>query len=147
LARQTSGDNIFSQQFNHVLINGANPVTTQTRLYKTHGTAFTQATFDFKASITGDYMKAWISNGNNGWRVYLPNTNGEVHWFRFRIIDTSTAELYIDGALTQATVDYTTSSSQNIQFYIQNAGERSEEHTSELQSRENLVCRLLLEKK
>src|SRR5690606_40099006 len=26
-------------------------------------------------------------------------------------------------------------------------GERSEEHTSELQSRENLVCRLLLEKK
>src|SRR6266511_4810569 len=26
------------------------------------------------------------------------------------------------------------------------AGERSEEHTSELQSRENLVCRLLLEK-
>src|SRR5690606_41416233 len=27
------------------------------------------------------------------------------------------------------------------------AGERSEEHTSELQSRENLVCRLLLEKK
>src|SRR5690606_40520572 len=27
------------------------------------------------------------------------------------------------------------------------AGNRSEEHTSELQSRENLVCRLLLEKK
>src|SRR5690606_18167931 len=27
------------------------------------------------------------------------------------------------------------------------AGKRSEEHTSELQSRENLVCRLLLEKK
>src|SRR5690606_41162427 len=29
---------------------------------------------------------------------------------------------------------------------VQNTG-RSEEHTSELQSRENLVCRLLLEKK
>src|SRR5690606_40992133 len=28
-----------------------------------------------------------------------------------------------------------------------NGGFRSEEHTSELQSRENLVCRLLLEKK
>src|SRR5690606_40228145 len=28
-----------------------------------------------------------------------------------------------------------------------NRGKRSEEHTSELQSRENLVCRLLLEKK
>src|SRR5690606_42028208 len=30
---------------------------------------------------------------------------------------------------------------------ILGAPERSEEHTSELQSRENLVCRLLLEKK
>src|SRR5690606_34193761 len=29
----------------------------------------------------------------------------------------------------------------------QRAAERSEEHTSELQSRENLVCRLLLDKK
>src|SRR5690606_41762159 len=29
----------------------------------------------------------------------------------------------------------------------ENSGSRSEEHTSELQSRENLVCRLLLEKK
>src|SRR5690606_3202044 len=36
-------------------------------------------------------------------------------------------------------------------YYFPGAGvqvqERSEEHTSELQSRENLVCRLLLEKK
>src|SRR5690606_3198644 len=31
--------------------------------------------------------------------------------------------------------------------YAMRAGSRSEEHTSELQSRENLVCRLLLEKK
>src|SRR5690606_40903125 len=30
---------------------------------------------------------------------------------------------------------------------LQLPGQRSEEHTSELQSRENLVCRLLLEKK
>src|SRR3712207_8861682 len=30
---------------------------------------------------------------------------------------------------------------------LQNAGQRSEEHTSELQSRQYLVCRLLLEKK
>src|SRR2546430_12697576 len=29
----------------------------------------------------------------------------------------------------------------------ENSGERSEEHTSELQSQSNLVCRLLLEKK
>src|SRR5690349_22582575 len=31
--------------------------------------------------------------------------------------------------------------------YIRMVGERSEEHTSELQSRRDLVCRLLLEKK
>src|SRR5690606_40877943 len=32
-------------------------------------------------------------------------------------------------------------------LYKESGGPRSEEHTSELQSRENLVCRLLLEKK
>src|SRR5262249_57372666 len=32
-------------------------------------------------------------------------------------------------------------------FHFQNLGARSEEHTSELQSLTNLVCRLLLEKK
>src|SRR5207249_8723320 len=38
---------------------------------------------------------------------------------------------------------------QNLIFYMANPGEgdRSEEHTSELQSRFDLVCRLLLEKK
>src|SRR2546427_4795742 len=33
------------------------------------------------------------------------------------------------------------------QVHARPAGERSEEHTSELQSQSNLVCRLLLEKK
>src|SRR5690606_39525077 len=36
---------------------------------------------------------------------------------------------------------------QDAQHQADARGERSEEHTSELQSRENLVCRLLLEKK
>src|SRR5690606_30146134 len=35
----------------------------------------------------------------------------------------------------------------NAERYGLHEGGRSEEHTSELQSRENLVCRLLLEKK
>src|SRR5690606_41217892 len=35
----------------------------------------------------------------------------------------------------------------NHTMYRLQKGSRSEEHTSELQSRENLVCRLLLEKK
>src|SRR5690606_29158820 len=34
-----------------------------------------------------------------------------------------------------------------VQLLAHARGQRSEEHTSELQSRENLVCRLLLEKK
>src|SRR5436309_12234149 len=34
-----------------------------------------------------------------------------------------------------------------VQGRARQSAERSEEHTSELQSRENLVCRLLLEKK
>src|SRR5690606_41665071 len=34
-----------------------------------------------------------------------------------------------------------------VHYDVQLIGGRSEEHTSELQSRENLVCRLLLEKK
>jgi len=119
------GDPVISQHSGHVLIDGSAPVTRQTRIYRTHGMSFSSATFDFKASITGDYMKAWITNGTNAWRVYLPNTNGAVRWFRIRIIDTSTAELYVDGTLTATTIEYTTSTSQNIQFYIQNAGESS----------------------
>src|SRR5690606_40689868 len=35
----------------------------------------------------------------------------------------------------------------DVQRFAQQGADRSEEHTSELQSRENLVCRLLLEKK
>src|SRR5690606_41007863 len=34
-----------------------------------------------------------------------------------------------------------------VEARVERGGSRSEEHTSELQSRENLVCRLLLEKK
>src|SRR5690606_40063985 len=34
-----------------------------------------------------------------------------------------------------------------VSYYLGSPRQRSEEHTSELQSRENLVCRLLLEKK
>src|SRR5690606_41518267 len=35
----------------------------------------------------------------------------------------------------------------NVVLQVVDVASRSEEHTSELQSRENLVCRLLLEKK
>src|SRR5690606_9043572 len=47
----------------------------------------------------------------------------------------------IDGAILRATADLL------VEIGYSNLTMRSEEHTSELQSRENLVCRLLLEKK
>src|SRR5438270_10302703 len=42
---------------------------------------------------------------------------------------------------------YTAGHSERVSLYAGKLGERSEEHTSELQSQSNLVCRLLLEKK
>src|SRR5438445_5168318 len=57
----------------------------------------------------------------------------------------------LSGALWTAVVKYVTAASQSDRCTAawprRNARERSEEHTSELQSRQYLVCRLLLEKK
>src|SRR5690606_39329019 len=49
------------------------------------------------------------------------------------LLDVPVRQVMIEARIVEANVDYDKS--------------RSEEHTSELQSRENLVCRLLLEKK
>ena len=66
----------------------------------------------------------------------------------------ATVETAIPLAELQAIMDDFVSSVQNGEFVIpfpgtpaEDAAARSEEHTSELQSRTNLVCRLLLEKK
>src|SRR5690606_17584132 len=98
-------------------------VAAKTQIYRNTVISYTYATIDLKASIDGDVLKAWITNGTNAWRVFLPDTNGEVHWFRIRIIDASTALLYMDGELVDTTIQYTTSSNPNIQFYLQNAGD------------------------
>src|SRR5690606_15499963 len=47
----------------------------------------------------------------------------------------------------QQHIDNKRNNNEQPQAGLANQPERSEEHTSELQSRENLVCRLLLEKK
>src|SRR5690606_41234380 len=60
-------------------------------------------------------------NDGDSFRVRLPN--GRVEQFRLYFVDAPESD---------------------FRTY---KGGRSEEHTSELQSRENLVCRLLLEKK
>src|SRR5690625_6077641 len=48
--------------------------------------------------------------------------------------------------LEQEGVEFTEDYTINIQKHFWDPAERSEEHTSELQSRGHLVCRLLLEK-
>src|SRR3712207_8773602 len=54
------------------------------------------------------------------------------------------AEAPIHNAVPLASVEFDTS---EILLHPDEIGRRSEEHTSELQSRQYLVCRLLLEKK
>src|SRR5690625_5122334 len=65
------------------------------------------------------------------------------------MVQPNTLNIFVDSrtttqALTEWAKVYTPSVVNRIQHY---SGERSEEHTSELQSRGHLVCRLLLEKK
>src|SRR5436309_5519539 len=82
--------------------------------------------------------------------MYLPSFS----FFFFN--DTATTEIYtlslhdaLPIYLSTATDPswYSDMSTRTIFFSSPNRRWRSEEHTSELQSRENLVCRLLLEKK
>src|SRR5688572_31432512 len=78
--------------------------------------------FRSKDIITG---KRWYAHGSKG--DAEPKANPVLYWFELKRAD--------------GKVDW-------IPHQIDdNSGVRSEEHTSELQSQSNLVCRLLLEKK
>src|SRR2546422_4372971 len=55
--------------------------------------------------------------------------------------------LYKDGLIPKADFDKANSAYQSADAAVDSSSARSEEHTSELQSRLHLVCRLLLEKK
>src|SRR5215475_15944826 len=79
--------------------------------------------------------------------VTVPNVDGQIFFFN----DTATTEIY-----TLSLHDALPISCRWAVFSVRSpprvtpaafVATRSEEHTSELQSRENLVCRLLLEKK
>src|SRR5690606_40111083 len=78
---------------------------------------------------------------------------GSCYLLFFFLIDTATSEIYslsLHDALPILAVGELAGQAGDVQRALA-AGHlpslRSEEHTSELQSRENLVCRLLLEKK
>src|SRR2546428_7115785 len=74
-------------------------------------------------------------------------------YFFFFFNDTATTEIYtlsLHDALPICSSWAATgggSSASSVSWWRASAGARSEEHTSELQSRSDLVCRLLLEKK
>src|SRR5438105_11104901 len=52
-----------------------------------------------------------------------------------------------NGAIIEREIEFALNRLPNVRLALRNADFRSEEHTSELQSRVDLVCRLLLEKK
>src|SRR5436309_3839670 len=62
-------------------------------------------------------------------------------------IGVSGSEFHGAGLFLSANPDGAGAADQRERIVADDFGGRSEEHTSELQSRENLVCRLLLEKK
>src|SRR5258706_8031975 len=81
--------------------------------------------------------------------IFLPPTN---FFFFFFFNDTATTEIYtlsLHDALpiSQRTDPLPLSQTSHAAVSPAPAKQRSEEHTSELQSLTNLVCRLLLEKK
>src|SRR5260370_27651256 len=74
-------------------------------------------------------------------------------FFFFFFNDTATTEIYtlslhdaLPISFTSADGDHNVTFSPDRKYYV-DSWSRSEEHTSELQSHLNLVCRLLLEKK
>src|SRR5690606_14592852 len=93
----------------------------------------------------------WLTEGVND-RVQLSTLGTELNrrivtgWQRegVTVVDPASTRIDLDVTLSRDVVI-----EPGVQLYgatVVGAG-RSEEHTSELQSRENLVCRLLLEKK
>src|SRR6266700_8412713 len=77
----------------------------------------------------------------------IPITSSTIFFF---FDDTATTEIYtlsLHDALPISPSPRWTPSAKPVRPTSRAKRARSEEHTSELQSRENLVCRLLLEKK
>src|SRR5690606_40285894 len=72
--------------------------------------------------------------------------NDDMLAIRHNFMPTDLAPLLKTNALDGVIAVQADQSHQETQFLL-DLSTRSEEHTSELQSRENLVCRLLLEKK
>src|SRR5690606_41633621 len=89
-----------------------------------------------------DALPIYEQNSIENLSLYPNPTKGEItlEWNSADAGKTINIELYdLLGRSLYSTTAETTGGNQKVEL-------RSEEHTSELQSRENLVCRLLLEK-
>src|SRR5690606_40625642 len=97
-----------------------------------------QARISFRRAMK-QAIAATMRVGAEGIKVKLSGRLGGAEMAR--------SEMYKEGRIPlhtlRADIDYALSEAHTVYGIIG----RSEEHTSELQSRENLVCRLLLEKK
>src|SRR5690606_413857 len=100
----------------------------------------------------GDILTAWIQGQGNG----TPDATPPAGWTRVGVeYDGESGgrilSMFVKEATSSEPETYTFTVTARaigvIAVWDGNEVERSEEHTSELQSRENLVCRLLLEKK
>src|SRR5690606_18469641 len=100
-------------------------------------------------TLTGDYLPDWIDDGKVGVDLLFDEASyREMEYTLKKLIKTE--EGRIDELkrilLGQRQAHFSAPSFTPIAT-LNESQNRSEEHTSELQSRENLVCRLLLEKK
>src|SRR5690606_40042027 len=88
-------------------------------------------------------IRGWDSNwyGGNDYGDKIAEDYKIRKYIHARLSKASVSKIIIERTLKLVTVTITTARPGII------IGKRSEEHTSELQSRENLVCRLLLDKK
>src|SRR2546429_6912302 len=83
---------------------------------------------------------SWVAIHPNGKFLYAANEAGKNSMVSGFSLDSKTGKLTLLNALPALGEDH-------CYISLDKTGKRSEEHTSELQSRLHLVCRLLLEKK
>src|SRR3712207_7184381 len=93
---------------------------------------------------SSDVCSSDLEHVNDCWPELVgPADRSLVHWLR-RLVFRSA---WLDQRVKEGELDVTFDTDLHTFAYVQPDRDRSEEHTSELQSRQYLVCRLLLEKK
>src|SRR5690606_41353367 len=98
--------------------------------------------FFFNDTATSDIYSLSLHDALPILVLLLPVEKSSLPWMLISRIVLMRFLSFIEGLNTKILILFLAGSKSDMIPYL-----RSEEHTSELQSRENLVCRLLLEKK